>query len=140
MRNIVVSVVISLIILFSLFLIAQDQIRGPKSTKEITVSKSSVPTPVNINLDSNFNNFKDQSKLTFDKLHCELYEEKSMIGDIQTNMSILEGKLILRSTMQRHQNCYYPWSKRLTRWRHRRVFSKVFFDWFRSQTLQAYED
>jgi hypothetical protein len=68
-----------------------------EAIEETIVSKVSAPSPVNINLDSGFNNFREHSTLTFDKLHCELYEEKSrFIGNLDKHINAL-GKANLES-------------------------------------------
>lgn len=82
MNNNILIAFIVLLILFSLYLIGRNEIPGAGTINRIISNKVTTPSTVNINLDSGFDNFKDHSKLNFDKLHCELYEEKSKHSSI----------------------------------------------------------
>jgi hypothetical protein len=96
MKNYILIGLVSILILFSLYLIGRTTGKG-EAIEETIVSKVSAPSPVNINLDSGFNNFREHSTLTFDKLHCELYEEKSrFIGNLDKHINAL-GKANLES-------------------------------------------
>lgn len=70
MNRLIIAFVLALI-LFSLYLIGKSQSRGGViSDRQVSTTKVSTPSSVNIDLDSRFNDFKDYGKLTFDKLHC----------------------------------------------------------------------
>lgn len=140
MNKIIIGSFLALI-LFSLYLIASNSTKpGETSRRVIATSKVSGPSPVNIDLDSSFNNFKNFSTLTYNRLHCELYEEKGWSWIIQRDMCMLWANSIHKSMMHRHQSSYWHWSRRSTRWRLRRVSSKVTFALFRLKTLETLSD
>ena len=80
-NNILIGLIVALV-LFSVYLVARNELQPASSVKNVIVNKINTVTGAHINLDSTFNNFKNNSALKFDTLHCELYDEKSTLVSI----------------------------------------------------------